>query len=106
MNLTPLVRPFFLHKAANVRSWQGRIRMVQLRQLQWLLSRGASTKWGQEHGLDASSDRDIDRVYDELRRAVPMVQSYPDIRESVMRMVGAVAGCHKAFCSKLRNLGR
>ena len=91
MNLTPLVRPFFLHKAANVRSWQGRIRMVQLRQLQWLLSRGASTKWGQEHGLDASSGRDIDRAYDELRRAVSMVQSYPDIRESVMRMVGGEA---------------
>lgn len=87
MNITPLVRPYFLHKAASVRSWRGRIRQVQLEQLQWLLSRGASTRWGREHGLGPMSGRVIEHAYDDLRRAVPSVQSYPDIRDLVMRMV-------------------
>lgn len=85
MNFTPLVRPWFLHKASRALAWRGRVEEVQRGQLDMLLSCGRRTKWGRSHGLDRASG------YDGLRRAVPMVQSYPDVRADVMRMVGGEA---------------
>lgn len=80
MNLTPLIRPWFMHKASRPLSWRGRVEEVQTAQLQWLLALGARTKWGREYGLDRVTD------YEGYRRAVP-VQAYPQVRTHVMRMV-------------------
>lgn len=80
-----LVRPWFVHKALRPLSWRGRVEEVQMSQLRWLLARGGRTKWGMERGLDRVRD------YDGFRRAVPVPQSYPQIRELVMRMVGGEA---------------
>lgn len=85
MNLTPLVRPWFLHKASRPQSWCGRVEEVQRAQLDMLLSRGRLTKWGRSVGLDKG------RGYECLLRAVPAPQSYPDIRELTMRMISGEA---------------
>jgi len=85
MNLTPLVRPWFVHKAARPLSWRGRVREVQLGQLKWLLAHGSRTKWGSECGLDRVCG------YDGFRLVVPAPQSYPQVRELVMRMVAGEA---------------
>ena len=85
MNYTPLVRPWFLHKAGQPLTWRGRIEEVQRATLAWLLSHGCHTKWGRECGLDRVYD------YEGYSRAVPAPQTYPQIREAVMRMVGGEA---------------
>lgn len=81
MNLTPLVRPWFLHKASRPMSWRGRVEEVQRAQLDMLMARGGRTKWGVSVGLDKG------RGYEGLLRAVPAPQAYPDIRELTMRMI-------------------
>lgn len=83
LNYTPLARLWFMHKAAAAQAWRGHTREVQLAQLRWLVANGARTKWGEECGLKAGGGCD----YDVLRRAVPQVQSYPDVRPLVMRMI-------------------
>ncbi len=85
MNFTPIVRPWFVHKAERPLAWRGRVREVQLDVLTWLLAHGARTKWGCACGLDRVKD------YDGFRRAVPAPQTYPQVRELVMRMVGGEA---------------
>ena len=85
MNYTPLVRPWFIHKAGQPLTWRGRVEEVQRATLSWLLSHGCHTKWGHERGLDRVQD------YEGYSRAVPAPQTYPQIRELVMRMVGGEA---------------
>jgi len=74
-----------VHKAERPLAWRGRIREVQLDVLTWLLDHGARTKWGCGCGLDRVKD------YDGFRRAVSAPQTYPQVRELVMRMVGGEA---------------
>lgn len=81
MNFTPLARPWFLHKGASALSWRGRVEEVQRSQLDMLLARGARTKWGASRSLDSRGG------YDAFRRAVPLPQAYPEVREWVMRMI-------------------
>ncbi|MDE6378100.1 MAG: GH3 auxin-responsive promoter family protein [Duncaniella sp.] len=91
IDFTPIVRPWFLHKAAGMQSWRGATRKVQLEQLRYLLSRGAATSWGASRGLDSpAAVRSLadDALPALLERVQPRVQSYPDIRADVMRMVG------------------
>ena len=85
MNYTPLVRPWFIHKAGQPLTWRGRVEDVQRATLSWLISHGSHTKWGHERGLDRVQD------YEGYSRAVPAPQTYPQIRELVMRMVGGEA---------------
>lgn len=85
MNYTPLVRPWFIHKAGQPLTWRGRVEDVQRATLSWLISHGSHTKWGHERGLDHVQD------YEGYSRAVPAPQTYPQIRELVMRMVGGEA---------------
>ncbi|MBD5271104.1 MAG: GH3 auxin-responsive promoter family protein [Bacteroides sp.] len=90
IDFTPLVRPWFLRKDSHLESWRGATRRVQLEQLRYLLSRGAATKWGAARGLDSpAAVRSLkeDSLPELLSRVQPRVQSYPDIRADVMRMV-------------------
>ena len=81
MDFTPIVRGWFVHKLDRESAWRGHVREVQLAQLAWLMSRGALTKWGSGCGIDPRGG------YDGLRKAVPLPQAYPQVRELVMRMV-------------------
>ena len=65
MNYTPLVRPWFIHKAGQPLTWRGRVEDVQRATLSWLISHGSHTKWGHERGLDRVQD------YEGYSRAVP-----------------------------------
>lgn len=85
MNYTPLIRPWFIHKAVQPLTWRGRVEEVQRATLSWLISHGCHTKWGRECRLDRVQD------YEGYSRAVPAPQTYPQIRELVMRMVGGEA---------------
>lgn len=85
MNYTPLIRPWFIHKAGQPLTWRGRVEEVQRATLSWLISHGCHTKWGRECGLDRVQS------YEDYSRAVPAPQTYPQIRELVMRMVGGEA---------------
>lgn len=82
INLTPLIRPFFLRRVDVAKSWNGHIEEVQRRTLAALLHRGRNTAYGAEHGFDAI------RGYDDFAARVPVV-SYEDIRPWIMR---ALAG--------------
>ena len=90
INFTPLVRPWFVGKAMQMEAWRGQTRRVQLAQLRYLLRQCAATKWGAARGHDCPAA--IGTLSDEtlpviLRKLQPTVQTYPDIREDVMRMV-------------------
>lgn len=82
INFTPIVRPWFIHKAGEMQSWQGHTEQVQRRVLSWLVSMGRKTKWGATRGLTTQGD-----PVKTLRNAQPAIQSFPDIRSDVMRMV-------------------
>ncbi len=79
-DFTPLLRPAFLRRVRQARSWQGRAREVQTGQLLALLRRARATEAGERYGFGA-----IDSV-DAYRRAVP-VSEYPALRPHIMRMV-------------------
>lgn len=91
INLTPLVRPWFMARARAMEAAAADCRRSQLDQLRYLLSCGAATSWGASRGLDSPSavkSLADDALVSTLRRVQPTVQSYPDIRADVMRMVG------------------
>lgn len=82
INLTPLIRPFFLRRVGAAQSWRGRADEVQQDCLARLIARGRRTAYGAAHGFDRI------RSYDDFAAAVPVV-SYEDIRPWIMR---ALAG--------------
>lgn len=82
INLTPLIRPFFLRRVGVAQSWRGRADEVQQDCLARLIARGRRTAYGAAHGFDRI------RSYDDFAAAVPVV-SYEDIRPWIMR---ALAG--------------
>ncbi len=79
-DFTPLARPIFAPRIKAANSWVGRCEDVQRRQLDWLLSRAASTAIGERYNL-----RGV-KTYEDFSRSVPVVV-YEDIRDDVMRMV-------------------
>lgn len=80
MNITKLFRPLIL-KRFNIESTeQADIRSVQLGQLQWLLAKGAATRYGAAHGMSPSM------TFDEFRLKVPLT-TYADIRSDVESMI-------------------
>ncbi len=81
LNLTPLVRPYFNRLSASASSWRGHTEDVQRKVLASLVGRAVRTMWGETHGYSGVRD------YGTFIRAVPEPVSYPEIRESVMRMV-------------------
>lgn len=84
IDLTPLIRPFFLRRVKATRKWQGRQKEVQLKVLGELLKKGASTEIGRKAGFSAilkGKDQ-----YEAFRKALPPV-GYEEIRKDVMRMI-------------------
>ena len=90
INYTPLVRPWFTAQARQMDAASRDIARAQTAQLRFLLTRGAATKWGAARGLDSPTavksipDGQLTAL---LRRVQPTLQTYPDIRADVMRMV-------------------
>lgn len=85
--ITLLIRKSFERKASRVEAWKGHVRDVQLRQLQWLLTRAASTRIGSKYGygdmLQASSGG---KIYELYGSSVPRCE-YEDIRHLVELML-------------------
>lgn len=80
MNFTPLVRPFFLRRAEELRRYAGNTETLQRAELQRMIRKAAHTLWGQRYGYDRIGS------YEEYAAAVP-VTDYAALREYVMRMI-------------------
>ena len=80
LDFTPFARPLFAPRVRASHSWLGRTREVQMRQLEFLLSRCTSTAVGERCNV-----RSV-KSYDDFRKNFPVV-TYEDIRDDVMRMV-------------------
>ena len=90
INFTPLVRPWFIAQARQMDAAARDIAGSQCAQLRFLLTHGAATKWGAARGLDSAAavkSMSASRLTELLRRVQPTIQTYPDIRADVMRMV-------------------
>ena len=84
MNLTKLLRPYFVRLSARTDSWDRQSESIQQAQLRSILKRAARTEYGRLHGFaDILSAPDITGAF---ARAVPLTE-YEDIRPLVMRMV-------------------
>ncbi len=80
LNFTPFIRPYFTRRARQVERTYPNIEQIQLRQLQYLLSRGAKTLYGTRHQFHQI------HTYDQYAHTVP-VAPYPQLRPLIMRMV-------------------
>ncbi|MDE5842126.1 MAG: GH3 auxin-responsive promoter family protein, partial [Muribaculaceae bacterium] len=85
MNLTPIARQIFLRSARRINAWVGASADIQLRQLRWLLFKGATTEYGHRHGFEAMARMRDPRQ--EYARQVPL-REYEDVRADVLRMIG------------------
>ena len=84
MNFTPFARALMRRRGERVDRWIDNATDVQLRQLRWLLFRGASTQFGADHSFE-----DIMRNPDPRKAFQQMVEArgYEDFRAYVMRMI-------------------
>lgn len=80
IDFTSIARHYFAPRVRAAQRWVGNTRDVQMRQLQWLLHRCASTAVGVRYGVAEI------KTYDDFRHTFPIV-SYEDIRHDIMRMV-------------------
>lgn len=84
MNLTPLIRPYFVNKARRTDRWGVAGEDVQRGQLDLLLRRGAGCEVGRRCDFaDMRRERD---TYGAFAARVPLCE-YEDIRSDVMRMI-------------------
>lgn len=84
MNLTPLIRPYFVNIARRTDCWSVEGEGVQRRQLDSLLRRGAGCEVG--HRYDFDDLRKEREAYSVFADRVPLC-GYEDIRGDVMRMI-------------------
>ena len=80
INLTPLIRPWFVRRTAQVRRSYPLTEKCQRLELARLLARAADTEWGRRHNYRAL------RSYEDYARAVD-VTPYEELRPLVMRMI-------------------
>lgn len=80
MNLTGLLRPYFLRRVKAARTYASDPERVQRAELSRLISAGHRTEWGREHGYAGMEG------YEDYAARVP-VTPYEDIRPRVMRMI-------------------
>lgn len=80
INLTPLIRPWFVRRTAQVRRSYPLTEKCQRLELARLLARAADTEWGRRHNYRAL------RSYEDYARAVD-VTPYEELRLLVMRMI-------------------
>lgn len=84
MDITPIARHIFEHRARRVKLWQGRADEIQREQLRTLLTIAADTAMGRHfHYHELANLSDPREVY---RRRVPLIE-YEKIREIVMHMI-------------------
>lgn len=84
MNLTPIAKRIFRNSGNRIAGWKDHSADIQLRQLLWLLFKGADTEYGRRFGFE-----DIMRSADpkrEFASRVPL-REYEDMREDIMRCV-------------------
>ncbi|MDE6247123.1 MAG: GH3 auxin-responsive promoter family protein [Muribaculaceae bacterium] len=84
MNYTPFARIIFNHRARRIKDWGTLKGDIQLRQLRWLLFRGATTEYGRDLDFEALLQHTDPR--EEYRKRIPLIE-YEDIRNTVMRMI-------------------
>ena len=84
INLTPIARMIFQHRAATVRKWTTATEEVQRDQLHRLLRQGRKTLFGADHGFGSIN------TYEDFASKVP-VREYEAFRSYIMRMVGGEA---------------
>lgn len=80
LNLTPLIKYYFLPRVRAAASWHGRVRDVQDKQLRTLVAMARNTEFGIRHGFDSI------RSYDDFAARVP-VSDYEALRPDIMRML-------------------
>lgn len=80
MNLTPLLRPYFMRRIPLTRRYDSMTEALQRAELDRLLRAGRRTRWGSSHGFDAI------RSYEDFRQSQP-VAAYDAIRPLVMEMI-------------------
>lgn len=84
MDFTKIARHILSGKARRVDSWKGAEAEIQLRQLRWLLFRGATTRFGEVHDFEKiMRGKDPRRSFADLLAPA----AYEDFRPWVMRMV-------------------
>ena len=81
MNLTSLLRPYFLRRVAAARSYASDPERIQRAELSRMIEAGADTLWGRKHRYSL-----LNR-YEYYREAVEL-SPYESIRPLVMRMIG------------------
>lgn len=84
MNITPLAKPFFIHRVRRSDSLKDNTAVIQLNLLKSLLERGKNCEYGISNRY-----RDIVRSndpYKHFSESVPAI-AYEDIRESALRMI-------------------
>ncbi len=80
MNLTPLLRPYFLHRLPDAGLYASGAEQLQRAQLDTMLAAGRRCRWGHEHGFDSIG------CYEDFREKVK-ITPYDELRPWVMRMI-------------------
>lgn len=80
MNLTRLIRPYFLHRLKTVSRYAVDTELLQRAELNRMIEAGRACLWGQEHGFSKV------RSYEDYRKAQPVTQ-YSELRPLIMRMI-------------------
>ncbi len=80
LNVTPIIRPWFLRRIKEVSQWSENTESVQRGVLKRLVRSACDTEWGVSHNYRNISS------YEDFCSIVP-ITPYEDIREAVMRMM-------------------
>ncbi len=83
MNLTPIAKAIFRRDSNRIEAWKDSTPDIQIRQLRWLLFKGATTEYGQRNGFEEilrSED-----PYKKFTATVPIID-YEALRNDIMRM--------------------
>ena len=92
MDLTPLIRPYFVKIARRTDCWGDSGKDVQLAQLRSLLSRASGCEVGRRYGFSELAK--MKNPYAGFCQRVPMCE-YEQLRADVMRMIrGEIGRAH------------
>ncbi len=80
MNLTPILRPFFLRRIKAVRNYSRSMEQIQRAELDHILRKGARCQWGRDHGFADAKN------YEDFRNRQPLT-CYDELRAPIMRMI-------------------
>lgn len=80
LNLTPIIRPYFTHRARQVERTYPNVETLQRATLRYLVGMGSNTLYGSEHHFNSLT------TYEQFACSVP-VAPYPKLRGLIMRMI-------------------